>query len=253
MARLREDIALLEHKAAEEARQAEEERIAKEAEEAHLAKIEEEKRAAEEERKRREEEERRQAEEQRQVAITLAEYQKNTEKAEVDKIEAVRTEFKKREDVDVKLRKATAKVQREAKAKARKEAAAAAKKSGSEKVEGSGKRGCKEREISVTIRSFLTEHRVKWMVKEGVVCESCEKKEKKSFWRMEARWGKACLACHNLKKSCSAGRAEESEAEAGPSKRRKVEGKGKGKAATPNSGVAESAATDVLRDILKEL
>ena len=70
---------------------------------------------------------------------------------------------------------------------------------------------------------------------------------------MEAGRGKACLACHNLKKSCSAGGAEESEAEAGPSKRRKVEGKGKGKAATPNSGVAESTAMDVLRDILKEL
>ena len=41
----------------------------------------------------------------------------------------------------------------------------------------------------------------------------------------------------------------------GLSKRRKVEGKGKGKekVASPNSGVAESAATDVLWDILKEL
>ena len=105
----------------------------------------------------------------------------------------------------------------------------------------------------MTIRSFLTEHGVEWMVKEGVVCESCEKKEKKCFWRMEARRGKACLACHNLKKSCSASGVEESEAEAGPSKRRKVEGKGKGKVATPNSGVAESTVTDVLRDILNEL
>jgi hypothetical protein len=93
------------------------------------------------------------------------------------------------------------------------------------------------------------------MVKEGVVCKSCEKKEKKCFWRMEAGRGKACLACHNLKKSCSAGRVEESEMEVGPSKRRKVEGKGKGKekAVSPNSRVAESAATDVLWDILKEL
>ena len=50
-------------------------------------------------------------------------------------------------------------------------------------------------------------------------------------------------------------RAEESEVEAGPSKKRRVEGKGKGKekAATPNSGVADSAATDVLQDILVEL
>ena len=87
------------------------------------------------------------------------------------------------------------------------------------------------------------------------MCESCEKKERKCFWRMEAGRGKACLACHNLKKSCSAGGAEELETEAGPSKRKKVEGKGKGKekAASPNSGVAESAATDVLQDILKEL
>ena len=93
------------------------------------------------------------------------------------------------------------------------------------------------------------------MVKEGVVCKSCEKKEKKCFWRMEAGRGKACLACHNLKKSCLAGGAEESEAEAGPSKKRRVEGKRKGKekAATPNSKVVESAAMDVLRDILKEL
>ena len=64
------------------------------------------------------------------------------------------------------------------------------------------------------------------------------------------------LSCpHNLKKSCLASGAEESEAEAGPSKKRRVEGKGKGKekAVTPNSRVAESAVTDVLRDILKEL
>ena len=97
------------------------------------------------------------------------------------------------------------------------------------------------------------EHGVEWMVKEGVVCELCKKKEKKCFWRMEARRGKACLACHNLKKSCSAGRVEELETEVGPSKKRKVEGKGKGKAVTPNSGVVESTAMDVLRDILKEL
>ena len=127
------------------------------------------------------------------------------------------------------------------------------KKLGSEKAEGSGKRGHEECEIFVTVGSFLTEHGVEWMVKDGMVCESCEKKEKKCVWRMEAGWGKACLACHNLKKSCSAGRAEESEAEVGPLKRRKVEGKGKEKVATLNSGVVESAATDVLRDILKEL
>ena len=107
----------------------------------------------------------------------------------------------------------------------------------------------------MTVGSFLTEHGVEWMVKEGVVCKSCDKKEKKCFWRMEARQGKACLACHNLKKSCSASGVEESEAEVGPSKRRRVEGKGKGKekVATPNSRVVESTATDVLQDILKEL
>ena len=77
-------------------------------------------------------------EEQRQAAIALAEYQKNVEKAEVERIEAAKTAFKKREDAEITFRKATAKVQQEAKAKARKEAAAA-KKSGSEKAEGSGK------------------------------------------------------------------------------------------------------------------
>ena len=82
--------------------------------------------------------------------------------------------------MDVTFHKATAKVQWELKAKARKEAAAA-KRSESEKVEGSGKQGREEREIFVTVRSFLTAHRVKWMVKEGMVCESCEKKERKCF------------------------------------------------------------------------
>ena len=37
------------------------------------------------------------------------------------------------------------------------------------------------------------EHGVEWMVKEGMVCESCEKKEKKCFWRMEARWARLAL------------------------------------------------------------
>ena len=55
------------------------------------------------------------------------------------------------------------------------------------------------------------------------------------------------------KKSCSAGGAEELETEAGPSKKRRVEGKGKGKAVTLTFGVAESVAVDVLWDILKEL
>ena len=124
-----------------------------------------------------------------------------------------------------------------------------------EKAEGSKKRRQEEREISVTVSSFLMEHRVEWMVKEGVVCKSCKKKEKNCFWRTEARWGKAGLACHNLKKSCLAGRAEESETEAGPSKKRWVEEKGKGKmkVATPTSRVAESIVADVLWDILKEL
>ena len=65
-----------------------------------------------------------------------------------------------------------------------------------------------------TIGSYLTEHGTQWMVKEGVVCNSCEKK-KKCFWRMESGQGLACLACHDLKKSCVIGRAELSEAEAG--------------------------------------
>ena len=143
----------------------------------------------------------------------MAKYQKNAEKAKADRAEAERIEaakatFKKREDADVSLCKATAKVQQELKAKARKEALAA-KRLESEKVEGSGKWGREEREISMTIGSNLTEHGVEWMVKEGVVCESCVKKEKKCFWGMEAGQGKACLASHNLKKSCSASGAEE--------------------------------------------
>ena len=103
-------------------------------------------------------------EEQRQAAIVLAEYQRNVEKAEADraeaeKIEAAKAMFKKCQDADVTFRKATAKVQRELKAKARKEAAAA-KRSESEKVEGLGKRGHEEREISVTVGSFLMVHGV---------------------------------------------------------------------------------------------
>ena len=89
------------------------------------------------------------------------------------------------------------------------------------------------------------------------MCDSCKKREKKCFWRMEARWDKACLACHGLKKSCVTGRAEELEMEAGPSKKVKVEEKGKGKAkvkvGTPVSRVTESVTVHVLRDILKEL
>ena len=70
-------------------------------------------------------------------------------------------------------------------------------------------------------------------------------------------WGKACLACYDLKKSCVAGRVELLEAEAGLLKKRKVEDKGKGKAKvkvrTPVSRVAESITADVLWDILKEM
>jgi hypothetical protein len=101
------------------------------------------------------------------------------------------------------------------------------------------------------------EHRTQWMVKEGVMCDSCEKKEKKCFWRMEVGWGKACLACHNLKKICMPSGAELSEVEAGPSKKSKVEEKGRGKAKakvrTLVSGVVESVVVDVLQDILKQL
>ena len=87
------------------------------------------------------------------------------------------------------------------------------------------------------------------------MCDSCEKREKKYFWRMEAGQGKACLACHDLKKSCVAGGAEELEMEASLSKKRRVEGKGKAKAkvGTSVSRVADSVAVDVLRDIVKEL
>lgn len=52
-----------------------------------------------------------------------------------------------------------------------------------------------------------------------------KKKEKKCFWSMELGQGKACLACHDLKKGCAIGGVELSEAEASPSKKRKVEDK----------------------------
>ena len=163
-------------------------------------------------------------------------------------------EFKKLEDTVLELHKVKVNVQREMKAKVKKEVAARLE---LEKVEGLKKRGQEDKgaEISVTIRSFLMEHGVEWMVKEAVMCDSCEKKEKKCLWRMEAVWGKACLAYHDLKKSGVASRAEESEMEASPSKKRKVEGKGKAMAnvRTPVFGVAESVMVNVLRDILKEL
>ena len=165
-----------------------------------------------------------------------------------------KVEFKKQEGEVLALCKVNVKVQREVTAKVKKEAAA---RSESEKAEGLKKRGRKDNrvEILVTVGSFLMEHGVKWMVKEGVVCNSCEKREKKCFWRMKTGRGKACLACHDLKKSCVAGGAEELETEAGPSKKRKVEEKGKVKAKTGTlvSGVAGSVAVDVLQDILKEL
>ena len=161
-------------------------------------------------------------------------------------------EFRKGEDKVIVLRKANMKKQREVKVK--NEVAARLE---TEKAEGSKKHGQEdgEREISVTVRLFLMEHGVKWMVKEGVICDSCEKKEKKCFWRMEARWGEAFLVCHDLKKSCVAGGAEKSEMEASLSKKWKVEGKGKGKAkaGTLVSRVAESVVVDVLQDILMEL
>ena len=65
------------------------------------------------------------------------------------------------------------------------------------------------------------------------------------------------MACHDLKKSRVAGRVKLLEAEASPSKKRKVEEKGEGKAKakirTLVSGVVESIVVDVLQDILGEL
>ena len=185
MAELQEELACMERQAEENAQKAKEERVVKAAEEARLAeevRLEEERRAAEEERKQRE------AEEEGQVAVALAEYQrKEVEKAEAEKIEAERAKFKKQGDAVLALHKVKvkAKVQREMKAKAKKEAVA---RSESEKAEGSKKHGQEDNrvEISVTVGSFLMEHGVEWMVKEGVVCDSCEKREKKCFWRMEA-------------------------------------------------------------------
>ena len=183
------------------------------------------------------EKKRKEAEEERKAALVLAKYQRK----KAEKKEAEKAVFQKCEDVNVELCKVTAKVQWETKAKAKKEVTVRAE---SEKVEGLRKCGQDEGE---TVGSYLTEHGTQWMVKEGVVCDSCEKKEKKCFWRMEAGWGKPCLACHDLKNSCVAGRAELSEVEAGLSKQRKVEEKGKGKAKvrTPVSRVVESVMVDV--------
>ena len=153
----------------------------------------------------------------------MAEYQrKQAEKTEVEKIEVEKAEFKKQESKVLALCKANTKVQKEAKAKMKKEAVM---RSGSEKAEGSKKCGQEDDrvEISVTIRSFLTEHGVEWMVKEKVMCESWRRERKNVFGGQ----GKACLACHEVKKSCVAGGAEESETEASPLKKMKVEGKGK--------------------------
>ena len=76
----------------------------------------------------------------------------------------------------MELHKAKAKVQREAKVKAKKETV---QKAGSEKEEGLRKCGLNEPiEITETVGLYLMEHGTQWMVKEGIVCDSCEKKEK---------------------------------------------------------------------------
>ena len=83
------------------------------------------------------------------------------------------------------------------------------------------------------------------------------RRRKKCFWRIKLGWSEACLACHDLKKSCVAGGVELSEVEAGLSKKRMVEDKGKGnvkvKVRPLVSGVVESIAVVVLQDILQEL
>ena len=96
---------------------------------------------------------------------------------------------------------------------------------------------------------------MQWMLKEGVVCNSCKKNEKKCFWRMESGWGTVCLTCYSLKKVCEVVRVELIEAKSSPPKRRKMESKGKTKAkvGAPVSGVLETTVVDVLRDILLEL
>src|SRR5882762_422868 len=111
-------------------------------------------------------------------------------------------------------------------------------------------------EIDVTVGSFLEENGVTWGMKEGKVCTSCRKADKKCFWRMDPARGKACYACTVSKKICKLGGAEQEpeQSEPGPSKRRKVmESKGKGKEKIGVLAVSGSVTPDVWEMMLSEL
>src|SRR6202521_5037378 len=120
------------------------------------------------------------------------------------------------------------------------------------KAEKAKKRTLEESdEIDVTVGSFLEENGVTWGMKEGKVCTSCRKADKKCFWRMDPARGKACFACTASKKTCKLGGAEQ---EPGPSKRRKVtESKGKGREKIGVPAVSGSVTPDVWEGILSEL
>jgi len=108
-------------------------------------------------------------------------------------------------------------------------------------------------EIGVTVGSFLEEKGVTWGTKEGKVCTSCRKAEKKCFWRTDPAQGKACYACTVSKKICKLGGVEQ-ESEPGPLKRRKAtESKGKGKEKIGVPVVSGSMTLDVWEMILSEL
>jgi len=125
------------------------------------------------------------------------------------------------------------------------------------KAEKAKKRTLEESdEIDVTVGSFLEENGVTWGMKEGKVCTSCRKADKKCFWRMDPARGKACYACTVSKKICKLGGAEQEpeQSEPGPSKRRKVtESKGKGKEKIGVPAVSGSVTPDVWEKILSEL
>lgn len=103
------------------------------------------------------------------------------EKTEAERIEVEKVVFCRQEDMDITFHKAKAKEQREARvnAKVKKETV---QKVASEKAEGSKKCSWDDPvKIIETVRLYLMEHRVQWMVKANMVCDLCEKKEKKCF------------------------------------------------------------------------
>jgi hypothetical protein len=137
--------------------------------------------------------------------------------------------------------------ERKKKAKAKKRAEVEKKAEAKKKAEE--KKWRREDSVEVTVGAILVEDEVTWMVKDGKVCEGCEEKGKKCFWRDSAR-AKSCHNCHALKKTCMVG-VEESEA--GPSKKRRVtKGKGKEKERSESESDAVAEAIRELKEEMRE-